>query len=138
MILVDKVWPLEHVTPGNLPKINSMRPMARSYNGNGGGNGSNGSENGTSGGKSYYKKPDGENGASSTPKASKPFLIELPKRANRQLIEDLKAILASAPGKQPVELRLFKNESTQVVQTPITVKASPELEERIATLLQTR
>ncbi len=116
-ILVDKVWELDHVTKANLPDIDSTRPMARPSSGKWGSNGGSG------------------NGKSPEPAKSKSFLVEVPRNANREKMEELKLLFSKHPGSVPVELRVMQDGSTKLINTKMKVKSSPELEETVAALL---
>lgn len=111
-VLVDKVWPLEHVTASNLPQIDSTKPVERNYS-------------------KYAKR--GEEVAKSA--VSKTFMIDLPSTANRQKIEDLKKLLIQFPGETPVELRVLQNGSTRIIETPIKVIMGDDLQEAVLSLL---
>ncbi len=59
--------------------------------------------------------------------------ITLPARAPKQLLLDLKRVLETYPGGDPVQLKIGE----QMIMLPLTVTMSPILEKRIADLLAT-
>jgi DNA polymerase III subunit alpha len=110
-ILVDKVWPLDSVTPAILsPLDQSIKPN--------------------------FSRGNWLNNAPTTTKStSRQFTIELPQRTTKTVIEQLKTILLDHPGEATVELRIPHGGSTKIVQTSLKVKRSEELEEEVQQLL---
>jgi DNA polymerase-3 subunit alpha len=110
-ILVDKVWPLEAVTPTTLPPLAQSITPALSRN----------------------------NIPGKTPTATKlkprQFTIELPQRTTKKTIEQLKLMLLDHPGETAVELRITHGGSTKIVQTSLRVQYTAELEEKVQQLL---
>lgn len=115
-ILVDRALDLKTATKADLTQLPSGG--RRSYGGGGDGEG---------GGQPYPSKK-------AAAKSPSTFIIDLPRAANREVIERLKKLLAQYPGKMAVELRVLQNGSTKLVSTPLTVSGSAELEESIQTL----
>jgi len=113
-LLVDKVWPLEHVRPANLPQIDSTKPLERPR----------------------YTKGGQPQSNSAPAGQSRTFLIDLPRSTKQQTIEELKQLLAKNPGNLPVELRVLQNGSTKVIQTPLKVKGGDSLTEAVSALLE--
>lgn len=106
-VLVDQGWPIEITDTQKLPELKSARVSAEGNEG--------------------YQRA----GKPTTTKAPSIYSIELPSKTNRTLIEELRAVLKTFPGKIPVELRIIQNGSSKVVNTKISVQPSAELDEAI-------
>jgi DNA polymerase-3 subunit alpha len=115
-ILVDRAWPLDVVTPSMLPKIRNGFSASNAKS---------------------ESQPPGSPPPKDAGKAKglKTFSVELPYRTTKILISQLKEVLQSHPGSTPVELRILNNGDTKIMQTKLTVKQTPELEEEIEQIL---
>lgn len=110
-ILVDKVWPLDSVTPAILSPLDQLI-------------------------KPNFGRGNWSNNAPTSARATtRQFTIELPQRTTKTVIEQLKTILLDHPGDATVELRIPHGGSTKIVQTSLKVKRSEELEEEVQQLL---
>lgn len=107
-LLVDRVWPLEMVTPGMLTKLR---------------------------GSTKDSQKNAENKNNTQPKKVSSFTVELPSNATKGLVEELKTALQSHPGKTPVELRIMRMGDTKIIQTSLSVQTSSELEEAVDKIL---
>jgi hypothetical protein len=77
-------------------------------------------------------KRDGEKDESTFPRTQISIhTIDLPERAPKKLLLDLKRILETFPGKEKVQLRIGQ----QVVPLPLTVNMSTVLEKKIEEVL---
>lgn len=80
-------------------------------------------------------EPVGGTASVSGPSASdaiQPMLIQLPERAPKQLLLDLKKIFETFPGRERVELRI----GAQTIPVPLTVTRSAILEQKIEEAIQ--
>lgn len=109
-LLVDKVWLLDGLLVTQIGKFE------------------NGEEDKTEK-KTYPPK------AAAKP-VQKSYLVELPSNSSKELLIELKEVLAKYPGDIPVELRIVQNGTTKQVTTKQTVKPSAKLNERVSALLK--
>ncbi|MEX1051929.1 MAG: DNA polymerase III subunit alpha [Patescibacteria group bacterium] len=111
-IIVDRVWPLESVTPSMLPELSQ-----------------------NSGNNSWRRNGNGYSQPAPRPTVEKTFSVELPYRTTKTTIAQLKSILTAHPGATPVELRIIQNGDTKIMKTTLTVERSEELAEAVEKLL---
>lgn len=116
-ILVDRALDLNTVTKKDLGPLTAGRNWP----------GKNGGDSAT--GRPYPGRTQDSKLAAATT-----YIVDLPRAANRTMIEQLKVVLAEHPGQQSVELRVLQNGSTKLVSTPITVDGSAELSEAVQSL----
>jgi len=109
-IIVDRLIPLD--TQEALTPLNQLAARYNALNQS--------SKRGAS------QQATGENGC---------FLIELPDRANRKLLEQLKEILQSHPGDTPVEIRVTRESGTQSIRPRLRVAVSQSLRAQVNSLL---
>jgi hypothetical protein len=64
-------------------------------------------------------------------KDDKVYTIALPARAPKQLLLDLKRVLETYPGSEPVQLKI----GDQIITLPLTITASPLLEKKVEDIL---
>jgi len=116
-IIVDQAWDLEETLSG------SWAPPALS--------------NGRANGSFSHPRSTESTGPSSI-KKSQPqrYIIELPAKATRSMIEQLRTTLQQFPGDKAVELRVTNNGSTKSLPTKLQVELSPKLEEAVAQIIQ--
>lgn len=63
------------------------------------------------------------------------FAVEMSGKITKDKVEQLRDLLKKHPGTTPVELRILQNGQTQIVETPLKVKKSDELEEAVKELV---
>lgn len=112
-LLVDKVWPLAQVKVEDLGPISQARATRSPY-------------------------VDRGSAAASAPASSRPektFLIDLPPSVRKEVIEQLKTLLAAHPGSTPVELQMTTDGAVKRVRAKLCVNATPELYDDVRLLL---
>ena len=112
-LLVDRAWPLDMVTPTMLPPLRSGKALK----------------------DNFWKKNSSNNNNSIKTPIEKTFMVELPYRTTKTLVEKLKAVLNDHPGTTPVELRILQNGDTKIMKTKLTVARSPELQDKVEKVL---
>ncbi len=66
------------------------------------------------------------------------FMIKIPEKSDKQLLEELKQLLIQRQGKYPVRLCLSVQNKEVIVNTPLLVELTPELKNQVYLLLNNR